>query len=704
MKVNTNNARLLSRIPAIEVFPVVADSTLPAKATEGEAFPVRATVFREGHDQFGADVVLVTNDRREFSRTRMYLVAPGLDRMEAWVMPDAPGDWSYRIDTWSDPWATWLHDASIKIQAGVDADLMCEEGARILERAATGDFKRAQRPPSVPAYRKVKPDAEAAEQMLLAAKTLRDTSVPAITRYASAISSRVEAAMDKYPLRDLIECTVKYPLRVDRKAALYGSWYEVFPRSFGAVQAADGTWKSGTLAHLTKSVKNIADMGFTVLYLTPIHPIGTTYRKGRNNSLEAREGDPGSPYGIGSPEGGHDALHSDLGTFEDFDNLVAEAKKQGMEVALDLALQASPDHPWVKEHPEWFTTRADGSIAYAENPPKKYQDIYPLNFDNDPEGIYQAIIDVVEVWISHGVSIFRVDNPHTKPIPFWQRFLTYMHIHHPDVIFLAEAFTKPAMMRTLGMVGFQQSYTYFTWRQTKKELIDYFTEVARDTSYVMRPTFWPTTHDILTNQMTTGGTAIFAIRAILAATGAPTWGIYSGYELVENVQRPGFEEQIDNEKYEYRPRDWETIESMGLTQLIRQLNAARANHPALQQLHQITIHHTTNDQVLCFSKHVPAKFSPTGEADTVIVVVSLDPHNEVESTVYIDAEALFEPETRARLGEPDGHVDRGTPISLELVDELGGQPYHWGRENYVQLSPWTRTGHVFSVKSVSKPE
>lgn len=704
MKVNTNNARLLSRIPAIEVFPVVADSTLPAKATEGEAFPVRATVFREGHDQFGADVVLVTNDRREFSRTRMYLVAPGLDRMEAWVMPDAPGDWSYRIDTWSDPWATWLHDASIKIQAGVDADLMCEEGARILERAATGDFKRAQRPPSVPAYRKVKPDAEAAEQMLLAAKTLRDTSVPAITRYASAISSRVEAAMDKYPLRDLIECTVKYPLRVDRKAALYGSWYEVFPRSFGAVQAADGTWKSGTLAHLTKSVKNIADMGFTVLYLTPIHPIGTTYRKGRNNSVEAREGDPGSPYGIGSPEGGHDALHSDLGTFEDFDNLVAEAKKQGMEVALDLALQASPDHPWVKEHPEWFTTRADGSIAYAENPPKKYQDIYPLNFDNDPEGIYQAIIDVVEVWISHGVSIFRVDNPHTKPIPFWQRFLTYMHIHHPDVIFLAEAFTKPAMMRTLGMVGFQQSYTYFTWRQTKKELIDYFTEVARDTSYVMRPTFWPTTHDILTNQMTTGGTAIFAIRAILAATGAPTWGIYSGYELVENVQRPGFEEQIDNEKYEYRPRDWETIESMGLTQLIRQLNAARANHPALQQLHQITIHHTTNDQVLCFSKHVPAKFSPTGEADTVIVVVSLDPHNEVESTVYIDAEALFEPETRARLGEPDGHVDRGTPISLELVDELGGQPYHWGRENYVQLSPWTRTGHVFSVKSVSKPE
>ena len=700
----TNDPRLLSRIPAIEVFPVVADATLPAKATEGEAFPVRATVFREGHDQFGAEVVLVTPDRKEYSRTRMYLVAPGVDCLEAWVMPDAPGDWSFRIDTWSDPWATWKHDASIKIRAGVDADLMCEEGARVLERAVRGDYRRAQRPPSVPAYRKVKPDSDAGKQMLLAIETLRDTSISPTTRFAAAVSSRLEAAMAAYPLRDFIECTVKYPLRVDRRAALYGSWYEVFPRSFGAVQAEDGTWKSGTLNALTASVKNIASMGFTVLYLTPVHPIGTTFRKGRNNALDAHPGDPGSPYGIGSPDGGHDALHADLGTFKDFDRLVKEAAKQGMEVALDLALQASPDHPWVTEHPEWFTTRADGTIAYAENPPKKYQDIYPLNFDNDPEGIYQAIVDVVEVWISHGVRIFRVDNPHTKPIPFWQRFLNYMHRTHPDVLFLAEAFTRPAMMRTLGMVGFQQSYTYFTWRESKQELIDYFEEVAKDTAYVMRPAFWPTTHDILTNQMTTGGTSIFAIRAILAATGSPTWGIYSGYELVENVQRPGFEEQIDNEKYEYRVRPWDAIEQAGITGLLKQLNSARASHPALQQLHQITFHHTTNENVLCYSKHVPARFSPTGKDDTVIVVVSLDPHNEVESTIYIDRDALLEPETRTRLGAMDGHEDRGAPVALELVDELDGATYQWGRENYVRLSPWTRTGHVFSVRAISTLE
>lgn len=696
--VNTKDARLISRIPAIEVFPVVKDTALPAKATEGEAFPVRATVFREGHDLFAAEVVLITPARKEFSRTLMYGIAPGLDRMEAWVMPDAPGDWTFRIDTWSDPWATWKHDAAIKIRAGVDAELMCEEGARLLERAITGDYKVAPRPPRVPIYRKIKPDIEAAEQMRLAVETLRDQSISPTTRFAAAVSSRLNEAMTTYPLRDLIEATEKYPLRVDRRAALYGSWYEVFPRSFGAFQKEDGTWQSGTLKALTGSVKNIADMGFTVLYLTPIHPIGTTFRKGRNNTLEAREGDPGSPYGIGSPDGGHDAIHADLGTFTDFDNLVKEAKKQGMEVALDVALQASPDHPWVQEHPEWFTTRADGSIAYAENPPKKYQDIYPLNFDNDPEGIYHAIVDVIETWISHGVTLFRVDNPHTKPIPFWQRFLAYMHETHPDVIFLAEAFTRPAMMRTLGMVGFQQSYTYFTWRQTKQEIEEYFNEVAKDTSYVMRPTFWPTTHDILTNQMTTGGAAIFAIRAILAATGAPTWGIYSGYELVENVQRPGFEEQIDNEKYEYRPRDWDAIEQGGIASLLRQLNAARAAHPALQQLHQISIHPTSSDQVVCFSKHVPAEFSPTGKPDTVIVVVSLDPHNQVEATVYLDRNTLFEPETRDRLGEPDGDKAWGGPLNLELVDELGAQTYHWGNENYVQLSPWTRTGHVFSVQ------
>lgn len=691
--------RLLNRIPAIEVFPVVENATLPSKATEMEAFPIRAVVFRDGHDLFGADAVLISPEGEEFSRTRMYEIAPGLDIVEAWAMPDRPGDWTFRIDTWADPWATWKHDAAVKIRSGVDAELMCEEGAQLLERVLTAKIKRAPRPPRAPVYPRVKPDREAAEQIDAAIRILRDQSVDPMTRFAAATNSRLEAAVGKYPLRDLIEATVKYPLQVDRRAALYGSWYELFPRSVGAFQHEDGSWKSGTLSSLVEDLPRISDMGFTVLYLTPVHPIGTAFRKGRNNALEAQEGDPGSPYGIGSDEGGHDALHPDLGTFDDFDALVAAASEQGMEVALDLALQASPDHPWVKEHPEWFTTRADGTIAYAENPPKKYQDIYPLNFDNDPEGIYQAIVDVVELWISHGVRIFRVDNPHTKPIPFWERFLLHMNRTHPGVLFLAEAFTRPAMMRTLGMVGFQQSYTYFTWRTTKGEIEEYFTEVADKTAHVMRPAFWPTTHDILTPQMTSGGAAIFASRALLAATGSPTWGIYTGYELVENVQRPGFEEQIDNEKYEFRPRNWANAELFGIALLLGKLNSARAKHPALQQLHQISMHPTSSDQVVCYSKNVPARFSPSGEDDTVIMVINLDPHAEQCATVYLDAEKLWAPDSKNP--SSPAYEWRHQPLDLELVDELDGQTYRWGNENFVKLSPWERMGHVFWVKSAN---
>ncbi|MFZ1381261.1 MAG: maltotransferase domain-containing protein [Scrofimicrobium sp.] len=696
------NARLLNRIPAIEVFPVVEYATLPAKATEFEAFPIRATVFREGHDQFGADAVLITPEGKEFSRTRMYDIAVGLDLLEAWAMPDRPGNWTFRIETWSDPWATWLHDAGIKITSGVDAELMCEEGALLLERIRDGKARVSKRPPRSPSYTRIRPAKAAAEQLQVGIDALRDTSVDPIVRFEVATATPIEEVVAEYPLRDLIEATEKFPLQVDRRAALYGSWYEVFPRSVGAFQNEDGTWKSGTFKDLAGSLERVSDMGFTVLYLTPVHPIGSTFRKGRNNALEARPADPGSPYGIGSELGGHDALHPELGSWDDFDSLVKAAEAQGMEVALDIALQASPDHPWVKEHPEWFTTRADGSIAYAENPPKKYQDIYPLNFDNDPEGIYQAIVDLIETWISHGVRIFRVDNPHTKPIPFWQRFLAYMQQKHPGVLFLAEAFTRPAMMRTLGMVGFQQSYTYFAWRTTKPEIEEYFDEVATKTAHLIRPAFWPTTHDILTPQMTTGGTAVFATRAILAATGSPTWGIYTGYELVENVQRPGFEEQIDNEKYEYRPRDWENAKLFGISLLLEKLNEARAKHPALQQLHQITIHGTSSDQIVCYSKHVPARFSPSGEDDTVIVVVSLDPHAEVSGTVHLDAAGLWAPDTR----DPRSPASAWTnePLQLELVDELDGRTYQWGFENFVKLSPWERMGHVFWVRSANHIE
>ena len=670
----------MPRIPIIEVFPVIEDGTLPAKATEGEPFPIRATVFREGHDAFAAEAVLLRPDGGEYSRTRMVDIAPGLDRYEAWVAADVPGAWSFRVDSWSDPYATWRHDAAVKVGAGIDVELMLEEGARLMERAAAGKafHNPTQRPPS---------DADI-EALHDAARRLRDGSHSPQQRLSAGISSRIRLVFRDHPLRDLLDSSRVYPLDVARTKALAGAWYEIFPRSAGAFQNPDGSWVSGTLAGAAEDLPRIAGMGFDVVYLTPIHPIGTTFRKGKNNSLIAAPGDPGSPYGIGSPEGGHDAIHPDLGDFADFDRFVERARGLGMEVALDLALQCSPDHPWVTEHPEWFTTRADGTIAYAENPPKKYQDIYPLNFDNDPEGIYQAILEVVRTWIEHGVTIFRVDNPHTKPLPFWQRLIAEIHAESPEVLFLAEAFTRPAMMRTLGMIGFHQSYTYFAWRNTKDELIEYMMELSKDTAHLLRPAFWPTTHDILTPFMTNGKVPAFKLRAVLAATLSPTWGIYSGYELAESTPRPGYEEQIDNEKYEYKPRDFAAARRNGIEDLLTRLNAARAAHPALRQLRDIYFHPTSDDQIIAYSKRVDAFHSPTGKDDVILTVVNLDPHGARAGEVYLNLEALGLP----------GWVDASRPV-VKVSDELTGESYEWSGQNYVRLDPFAgQAAHVFSVE------
>ena len=672
---------LLPRIPVTEVFPVVEDGTLAAKATENEPLPIRATVFREGHDAFAAEAVLLDPDGVEHMRAPMADIAPGLDRYEAWVKPDRPGTWSFRVDSWSDPYATWRHDATIKVDAGVDVELMLEEGALLMERAIDGNALNNPRQKPL--------DTKDAEVLRDAAAHLRDTSRSVQQRLSAGVSSHVRTVFRAHPVRDLLGSSREYPLAVARERALTGAWYEIFPRSAGAFQREDGSWVSGTLKQASYELDRIAKMGFDVVYLTPIHPIGTTNRKGKNNTLVAYEGDPGSPYGIGSPDGGHDAIHPELGDFNDFDDFVERASELGLEVALDFALQCSPDHPWVTEHPEWFTTRADGSIAFAENPPKKYQDIYPLNFDNDYDGIYEAIRDVLEVWIEHGVTIFRVDNPHTKPVRFWQEIIADVHDTHPEIIFLAEAFTRPAMMRSLGAVGFDQSYTYFAWRTQKQEIEEYLTEVSTQTAHLMRPSFWPTTHDILTPQMTTGGTAIFAIRAMLAALGAPNWGIYSGYEFVENVQRPGFEEQNDNEKYEFRPRNWEDAEPLGITRLFTLLNAARAKHPALRQLHQLRIHPTSHPEIICFSKQVSGTFTESGNTDTVICIVSLNPHEGVSGTVHIDLNDLG-------IQTAGGH--------FRVVDELDGATYTWGSEGWVDLSPVTRLGHVFSVEPTTDLE
>ncbi|QTE31560.1 alpha-1,4-glucan--maltose-1-phosphate maltosyltransferase [Pengzhenrongella sicca] len=663
----------MGRIPVLDVGPSVQEGRWPAKAVVGEAVPVRATVFREGHDAVGATAVLVGPDGVDRACARMVDIAPGLDRFEARLVPDEPGAWGLRVEGWSDPYGTWSHDAAIKVAAGIDVELMFAEGILVLTRAAALEGL---------------PDL-ACQAFADAITALRDTARPADVRLAAALAAPVRSALAAHPLRDFVSPSRTYPLTVDRPLALAGAWYEMFPRSEGAVFDPElKQWRSGTFATAARRLPAIAAMGFDVLYLTPIHPIGTTYRKGRNNSLTTAPGDPGSPYAIGSADGGHDAIHPELGTFDDFDDFVGAARDNGLEIAIDLALQCSPDHPWVTEHPEWFTTRADGTIAYAENPPKKYQDIYPVNFDNDPAGIYAEVRRVVQVWIDHGVTAFRVDNPHTKPLEFWEWLLADVRAAHPDVLFLAEAFTRPAMMATLARIGFHQSYTYFTWRTTKVELEEYLTEVSGEDGSFMRPSFWPTTHDILPPYLQTGGVAGFAIRAVLAATGSPTWGIYSGYELVENVPRPGVEEQIDNEKYEFKPRDWARADTIGISTLLTRLNELRRAHPALQQLRDLQVHPTSDDGLLCFSKHVAAEQSPTGHADTVIVVVNLDPHAPHEGVISLDLEAL---------GLPADGSAGGALFAAH--DELSGATYAWGDRPFVRLDPHVQCAHLIHVRT-----
>ncbi|OIJ66503.1 DUF3459 domain-containing protein, partial [Streptomyces mangrovisoli] len=453
---------------------------------------------------------------------------------------------------------------------------------------------------------------------------------------------------------------------------LYGAWYEFFPRSEGTPEQPHGTFRTAA-----RRLPAIAAMGFDVVYLPPVHPIGTTFRKGRNNTLSAGPEDVGVPWAIGSPEGGHDSVHPALGTMDDFAWFVREARAHGLEIALDFALQCSPDHPWVEKHPEWFNHRPDGTIAYAENPPKKYQDIYPLAFDADLDGLVTETVRILRGWMDHGVRIFRVDNPHTKPVLFWERVIGEVNAADPDVIFLAEAFTRPAMMHTLAQIGFQQSYTYFTWRNSKQELTDYLTELSGEAAAYMRPNLFVNTPDILHAYLQHGGRPAFEVRAVLAATLSPTWGVYSGYELCENTPlREGSEEYLDSEKYQLRPRDWDTAEREGrsIAPLISDLNTIRRRHPALRELRGLRFHHVDNESVIAYSKR--------SGADTVLVVVNLDPHHTQEATVSLDMPQLG----------LDQHA------SVPVHDELTGETYHWGRTNYVRLEPGRAPAHVFHVR------
>jgi starch synthase (maltosyl-transferring) len=636
---------------------------------------VSARSFREGHDQLGVSAVLLDPKGNERQRTRLQPPSgdrgKGTDLWEGLLTPDSTGNWSFVIEAWHDRYGTWHHNAEVKVDAGIDVELMLAEGAALLSQAAEEPARN-----------------EADRQTLRSAATiLSDGSLSSEDRLAAGFSRDVAAVVDREPIRELVTVSEPFPLLVERDRAGRGSWYEFFPRSEGAVRdPGTGAWTSGNFRTAANRLDAVAGMGFDVIYMPPIHPIGVQHRKGPNNTLIAGPNDPGSPWAIGAKEGGHDAIHPDLGTFEDFDAFVARANELNLEVALDLALQAAPDHPWVTEHPEWFTTRVDGSIAYAENPPKKYQDIYPLNFDNDPEGLSKEILRIVRLWVSHGVKIFRVDNPHTKPVWFWEWLIAEVNKKDPDVVFLAEAFTRPAMMHALGRAGFQQSYTYFTWRNTKKELEEYFHHVSHESAAFFRPNFFVNTPDILTEYLQYGGPAAFKIRAALAATASPLWGVYAGYELYEHVARPGAEEYIDNEKFEYKARDWEAANASGrtLAPYLTRLNEIRRTHPALGDLQNLTLHQCTDDATVVYSKH---KTLPDGTRDTIIVVANVDPHSAREGMVSLDLAALgLDPADLTHNG------------GFWVDDLISGESWEWGEYNYVRLDAHVEPAHILSIR------
>ena len=661
----------IGRIPILDVSPHLAETGWLAKAFVGEVVPFAATSFLEGHNALGVALHVKAPDGSSV-RYPMSEVSPGTDRWAGEAQLTMAGLHTFIIEAYSDDYATWLHNAVVKIPLGLDVELMLLIGAGLFTRAS----QEASR------------TAVSRKNLASVAKKLADTSIDALVRLTHASSPALQQDLVLAPISSAETFTPKYPLRVERRLTAVGNWYEFFPRSEGAVQATDGSWTSGTFRTAAKRLPAIAKMGFTVLYMPPIHPIGFTGRKGPNNTLTPGPNDPGSPWAIGSAAGGHDAIHPELGTMADFTYFVKTARALGIELALDLALQASPDHPWVTEHPEFFTTLPDGTIAYAENPPKKYQDIYPINFDNDPDAIRTEVLRVVTHWIAAGVTIFRVDNPHTKPVNFWEWLIATVNKKFPDVFFLAEAFTRPAMMQTLAKAGFQQSYTYFTWRNTATELAEFFASLATETADFMRPNLFVTTPDILPAYLQFGGRPASKIRAALAATASPTWGIYSGFELGETVARPGAEEHIDSEKFEFTPRDWAAAEQAGtsLSGYLQRLNEIRAEHPALGQLRNLTVQRSDDDGILVFSKHLAAEFTGTGASDTLIVVVNTDPHAARETTIHLDMTTIgFE------------HGD-----GIEVTDLISGETWQWGEHNYARLDPFIEPVHILHVTGAAR--
>lgn len=646
---------MTTRLGIDDVRPLISAGSVASKAVVGEVIPVTALVWREGHDAVSATLSAWAARTTATSSVTMQVDPDDQDRVHGVFTPGTQGTWYFRVDAWSDPIATWKNAVTKKMAAEQSAAELANDlqhGAELFSRAA------------------LQTPSDVVEPLFTAARDLEDESLDVDKRVQVALSEEVAGILHSHPLRDLLVEGAIHEVYVERRAALYNSWYELFPRSTGGWDK-EGNPVHGTFDTTAKALERVADMGFDTVYFPPIHPIGKVHRKGKNNSVVAEPGDVGSPWAIQD----HSTTHPDLGTMEDFQKLVSRAQELGLEVALDFALQASPDHPWASSHPEFFTVLPDGSIAYAENPPKKYQDIYPLNFDNAPEAIYHEIYETLMIWVEAGVSIFRVDNPHTKPANFWNWLITRVHATHPDVIFLAEAFTRAPRLFGLAKAGFSQSYTYFTWQTSKQELTQ-FGRMHVEQADICRPNLFVNTPDILHESLQTGGRAMFAIRAVLAATMSPLWGVYSGFELYEHTPvAPGSEEYLDSEKYELRPRDFAAAAASGdsLESYIRLLNQIRRDNPALQQLRTLRFHDTDNEAIIAYSKADPAS------GNVVLVVVNLDPRNAQEATVTVDMQAI---------GRHPGE-------SYTVQDTITGSAYHWSERNFVRLEPLRDVAHVF---------
>ena len=684
--IEANEPGQFGRINVMDITPAEERGIFPARVELGEPFEMTAQVFIEGRTKVGATAIVRNPRGKETMRRAMTCVNPGLDRwtvmvkcgehsdLKPWedgyaAVKRQLGEWTVTIEGWEDAYVSWLHDARIKVRVMDDVDNALNSGAELLARwAETPDTGLTAR------------DRKTLEK---AAETMADQTLSAEDRLAAGDNPTIAALHETHPLRDGISPSQPQRFKVERPKSSFAAWYQFFPRSEGAtIDPNTGKIIQGTLKTSMAGLERAAAEGFDIVYLPPVFPIGVTNRKGRNNTLVAGPDDPGSPFGIGSELGGHDTVDPLLGTMDDFKALCQRAHELGLEIALDFALQCSPDHPWVKAHLNWFRHKPDGSIAFAENPPKKYQDIYPIDFNADMPGIEKEVERIMNLWIEAGVTIFRIDNPHTKPVRFWQDVIAAVTKKHPEILFLAEAFTRPGMMRALSYVGFTQSHCYFPWRNTKDELEEYLPVTNGDDGYYQHNTFWPTTPDILTAYVRDNGVAGHCVRAVLAAMGSPSWGIYNGYELIENKQRPGFEEQIDNEKYEVKVRDWSKAKQYGVAEMLTALNKIRRAHPAALSYHNLTVLPTSDPNILAFARHTPAELTGTGQADTLIVVVNLDGHNAHQSMIHLEL---------SELGLP-------TDRPLNVRDELTGREFQWGWDNYVSLAPWADVAHILSVQ------